>query len=179
MKIKFALLAILGLVLAGCNGQTTKEVTAQAKMNWIGQPVDNFFATYGPPRSYFPLDSGGTLYTWRGGEQKVRLPQNNFNKPNQASTINHGFSNSKTKVTHSGPGYQKSTTTSSSGSVSINMDNLMSIAATGKPIEPPTRLAYCEMQIAADEAGVITNINATTDTSGVGFSFSRCSEILN
>ena len=58
-------LVVLGL-LAGCT--TTEEANQAIQGRWIGQPSDAFFSQYGPPSSAFPLNSGGTVYTWRGGE---------------------------------------------------------------------------------------------------------------
>jgi hypothetical protein len=31
---------------------------------WIGQPVTNMFAKWGPPTSTFDIPEGGTIYTW-------------------------------------------------------------------------------------------------------------------
>jgi hypothetical protein len=37
---------------------------------------------------------------------------------------------------------------------------------------------FCEAQITADAGGMITNIEATRDTDGEGFSLSRCAEVF-
>ena len=182
MKFKsaFAALSLASVALAGCT--TTEETTANAQSRWVGQPADVFFAAYGPPRSNYPLNNGGTLYTWRGGEKEVPVakPRNSmFKKPPQQTTFNRGFSKTTTKVTHMSPGMIKTTTKSSSGSASINVDKLLNTLANGgRAPKPEMRRVYCEMQISTDANDVITSLHNTGDTAGAGFSLSRCAEIL-
>jgi hypothetical protein len=102
---------------------------------------------------------------------------NNWKTQNHGSSISRGFSKSSTKVTHVSPGVVESTTKSSSASAKVDLDGVLSLA-TGQQPKQQTRLAYCEMQIATNSAGVITAMNNTGDTPGVGLSLSRCAEIL-
>lgn len=180
LKTPFAALALASVALAGCT--TTEETTANAQSKWVGQSADVFFAAYGPPMSNYPLNNGGTLYTWRGGETEVpvaKAPNSTFNKPPQQTTFNRGFSKTSTKVTHLSPGMIKTTTKSSSASASINVDGLLNTLANGgMPPKREMRRVYCEMQISTDANNVITSLHNTGDTAGAGFSMSRCAEVL-
>ena len=178
---KLFAIALLPLALTGC--QTTEETAANMQSKWVGQPSDAFFAAYGPPRTRFPMSNGNTLYTWRGGEQQVAVaqapkPYKPFNHQTSTNTFNRGFSNSSTKVTQVSPTMIKSTTKTTSGSVNFDLDKFMSsVAGTQKPAQR-TRLAYCEVQITTNPSGLIINMSNTGDTAGVGFSLSRCAEVI-
>ena len=41
-----------------------------------------------------------------------------------------------------------------------------------------TERLFCEAQITTDTAGIIVNVEATGDTTGAGFSLSRCAEVF-
>ena len=58
MRIQSALTAVLilgGSILAGCT--TTEDANRALQSRWIGQPVERFFAAYGPPISEYPLST--------------------------------------------------------------------------------------------------------------------------
>jgi hypothetical protein len=170
-----ALLAFAIVGLAGCNVATTEDANAQANANWVGKPVNAFFSTYGPPKAEHALGTGGKIYTWRGGEKYVPKPQL---KPQPSNTITRELGSSSSSSTQVSGNSVTTTTRSASANVSIDVDNLMSMMITGKPKEEPKRLVYCEMQITTDRTGTITKVSATGDTSGAGFSGSRCSEMM-
>jgi hypothetical protein len=67
MKFRAALLAMIGLTLAGCS--TTASLSNDPlSSRWVGQEAGKFFAAYGPPTS-----DDGTSYVWRGGYKKARI----------------------------------------------------------------------------------------------------------
>lgn len=61
--------AIFAIALCACT--TTGGQTDPIKARWAGQSAGKFFARYSPPLSDTPAGSS-TLYTWRGGYQKIR-----------------------------------------------------------------------------------------------------------
>ncbi len=150
-------LIALGL-LAGCT--TTEEANQAIQGRWIGQPSDAFFSQYGPPSSAFPLNSGGTVYTWRGGET--------------SRTVSAQYRD----MTKQEREYEEKRR----GSTIINIGGNMAMDATppGKVLLSPSRTEQlgCEAQISTNAAGIITNIRTSRDTDGEGFSFSRCAEVF-
>ncbi len=181
--VTYLLLAVTGAGLAACNTTSTEEVTAATQAVWIGKPADVFFSTYGPPRSSYTLDGGGKVFTWRGGEKRVKVnkprPNPGFGQPKTTNMISASNSSSKTSGGWTSPNTYESRTSSSSSSVNIDVDGLVNALVTGgKPKEPETRLVFCEMLVSTDANGVITNISATNDTAGAGLAFSRCAEVF-
>ncbi|MBO0902133.1 hypothetical protein [Jiella sonneratiae] len=145
-------------LLSGCT--TTEEANQAIQGRWIGQQSDAFFSQYGPPSSSFPLNSGGTVYTWRGGET-VR-------------TVSAQYRD----MTKQEREYEEKRR----GSTIINIGGNMAMDATppGKVLLSPSRTEQlgCEAQITTDAGGIITNIRTSRDTDGEGFSFSRCAEVF-
>ena len=181
----YSLLAVTGVGVTACNTTSTEEVTAATQAVWIGKPADVFFSTYGPPRSSYALDGGGKVFTWRGGEKRVKLSRDRLApfrvSANRQTTnmISASNSSSKTSGGWTSPNTYESRTSSSSSSVNIDVDGLVNALVTGgKPKEPETRLVFCEMLVSTDANGVITNISATNDTAGAGLAFSRCAEVF-
>ncbi len=78
-----ALLLLPLAVLAGCT--TTEDANRALQSRWIGQPVERFFAAYGPPIDEYPLSSG-KIYTWRGGDKTRYIPPV-YTRPEPARTI--------------------------------------------------------------------------------------------
>ncbi len=64
-------LVLACLALEAC--ATAKQTERTLPMSWEGQPVDAFFARYGPPVSQYVMADGGKLFTWIGGETTIRL----------------------------------------------------------------------------------------------------------
>ncbi|RKE84091.1 hypothetical protein [Rhizobium sp. AG855] len=163
MRIQSALRAGLvlsfGLLVSACT--TTEDANNAARSRWLGQPVEAFFAAYGPPIDEYPLSSG-KIYTWRGGDKTRYIPPT-YSSPEPATTIvrtetrsdGSGQTVTQTRVIRSDPFWQP------------------------EMISPPRyQQLFCELQINANKAGVITAIRASNDTDGDGFSLSRCAEVL-
>ena len=72
MKTTMLAALLATAVLAGC--QTTQEAAKTMRSEWVGQRADTFFVTNGPPVSSYPLDNGGQIHTWRGGEATTTRP---------------------------------------------------------------------------------------------------------
>jgi hypothetical protein len=154
MKAMFSVIAA-AVVLAGC--QTTEQALQTARGKWIGRPADSFFVENGPPVSSFPRDTGGHIYTWRGGETSSVIPAQ-F-QVQQGST--------QSQWSHAGTG--SSTTVTSPNAPS----------PTTVTYRPERRFNYvCEAQITTNAQGIIESVRISRDTDGVGFSFSRCSEVF-
>lgn len=90
MKSRIAILAGLGLALAGCTTATIASNPLQAR--WSGKAAGAFFAAYGPPLSDTAGAGGTTLYKWRGGFVKgksctVELTVNDGYKINNIRAI--------------------------------------------------------------------------------------------
>lgn len=156
---KSMVMGVLALgLLAGCT--TTEEANQAIQGRWIGQSSDAFFSQYGPPSSEFPLNSGGTVYTWRGGETDRNVPAQYRDMTKQERE------------------YEKRR----GGSTIINIGGNMAMDATppGKVLLAPSRTEElgCEAQISTNSGGVITSIRTSRDTDGEGFSFSRCAEVF-
>lgn len=153
------LILLSSLVLAGCT--TTEDANNAARSRWLGQPVEAFFAAYGPPIGDYPLSSG-KIYTWRGGDKTRYIPPT-YTSPEPARTVvrtetrtdGSGQTVTRTRVIQSDPFWQP------------------------QMISPPQyQQLFCELQINTDKAGVITAIRASNDTDGDGLSLSRCAEVL-
>ncbi len=72
MKTTMLAALLAATVLAGC--QTTQEAAKAMQSEWIGERADSFFIANGPPVSSYPLDNGGQIHTWRGGEASTTTP---------------------------------------------------------------------------------------------------------
>jgi hypothetical protein len=165
-------LGILMLAVAGCT--TTEEANKAIKSQWIGQTSDAFFSQYGPPIRSFPLNDGGAVYTWRGGDTTRVIPA-------QYRTVTPGApadplaSSTRTTTTVSSPDPRTTVTETRTTS--------MRVGVTPQPqqiLVQPERVEalFCEAQISVDVTGVITNIQASRDTDGAGLSLSRCAEVF-
>ncbi len=166
---KLLLVAVAAVGLSAC--QTTQEVAQEIRGEWIGQPVDSFFVMHGPPVSEYALSSGGTIYTWRGGEDSFTRPAQIRSTTVGGQRI--GSSHTRSRTTHPGPGrtVTRSTTTSTSfGFPGITQDVI---------VRPAERVELvCEAQLSVDRQGIIEQVRISRDTEGRGFSFSRCAEVF-
>ncbi len=168
-KLLVIAIAIATAGLSAC--QTTQEVAQEMRGKWIGQPVDAFFVMNGPPVAEYALSGGGTIYTWRGGEDS-------FTRPAQIRTTtvggqSIGSSQTRSRTTNPSPGttVTRSTTTSASFGLPAITQDVM--------VRPAERVELvCEAQLAVDSAGIIEQVRISRDTEGRGFSFSRCAEVF-
>lgn len=157
------LIAVLLLplaLLASCT--TTEDANRAMQSRWIGQPVERFFAAYGPPIDEYPLSSG-KIYTWRGGDKTRYIPPT-YSSPEPAQTI-----------------VRTQTRTDGSGKTVVTQTRIVQRAPFWEPemISPPQyQRLFCELQINTDKSDVIISIRASNDTDGDGLSLSRCAEVL-
>jgi hypothetical protein len=84
MRKRLIAIALLSAV-AGCT--TTEQANQALKSRFIGQSSDSFFSQYGAPLSSFPLNNGGTVYRWRGGETVQSYPAEYKTVEPQASPL--------------------------------------------------------------------------------------------
>ena len=167
-KLFLVLVAAAGL--SAC--QTTQEVAENMRGEWIGQPVDSFFVMNGPPVSEYALSGGGTIYTWRGGEDSFTRPAQIRSTTVGGQTF--GSSQTRSRTTHPGPG--RTVTRSTTTSASIGFPGLTQDVI----VRPAERVELvCEAQISVDDAGIIEQVRISRDTEGRGFSFSRCAEVFD
>lgn len=148
------------LLLSGCT--TTEDANRALQSRWIGQPVERFFAAYGPPIDEYPLSSG-KIYTWRGGDKTRYIPPT-YSSPEPARAI------VRTETRQDG-----------SGQTVVTQTRVITRDPLWEPeIITPGRYEqlFCELQINTDRSGVIASIRASNDTTGNGFSLSRCAEVL-
>jgi len=155
-----ALLLLPLALLSACT--TTDDANRALQSRWIGQPVEQFFAVYGPPISEYPLSSG-KIYTWRGGDKTRYIPPT-YSTPEPARTV------VRTETRQDG-----------SGKTVVTETRVVTRDPFWEPemISPPQyQQLFCELQINTDKQGVIASIRASNDTDGDGFSLSRCAEVL-
>lgn len=122
------------ILLSACT--TTEDANNAMKSRFIGQSSDVFFSQYGMPLSSFPLNDGGTLYRWRGGQTTQTIPAE----------------------------YR---------TIELNGKQQQQLVTPAR-----TEALYCEAQISTNARGIITNVQTTNDTTGAGFSLSRCAEVF-
>ena len=163
-------IGVIAVGLAAC--QTTQEVAQEMRSKWIGQPVDAFFVMHGPPVSDYALSGGGTIYTWRGGEDSYTRPAQI-----RSTTIGGqgvGSSHTQSRTTHPAPG--TTVTRSTTTSVSFGLPPTVTQDIMLRPAERVYLI--CEAQISVDNEGIIEQVRISRDTEGRGFSFSRCAEVF-
>ena len=161
-------------VLAGCT--TTEEANNAMKSRFIGQSSDVFFSQYGAPLSSFALNNGGTVYRWRGGETTRTIPAEYKTVSNTpANPVLGQTTKTTTTVTQPNAGTTVTETRTTSSGISIG-----AAPAVQQVLVTPARTErlFCEAQITTDTAGIIVNVEATGDTTGAGFSLSRCAEVF-
>jgi hypothetical protein len=149
-------LVCAGVALSAC--VTTGDVDRDLKSTWIGASSDTFFTRYGPPKSTFKLNNGDLIYTWRGGEDVRHIPA-------QVGVIRDD------PFMWPGPGpYDR-----------MRPWGRMWIDDPAVVMISPARdeELYCEAQLTVDRKHIIRSIRASGDTSGKGFSLSRCAEVFN
>jgi hypothetical protein len=148
------IVGLMGTAVALSACVTTGDVDIQLKSQWIGLSSDQFFTRYGPPASEFKLANGGKIYTWRGG-QAVRHVDAQYemidDDPFMMGHRRHWHDHSDFWI----------------GSPGVIM--------VSPPRDEPV---YCEAEITVDKKRVIEAIRASGDTAGLGFSLSRCAEVL-
>ncbi|MER0239394.1 hypothetical protein [Fulvimarina sp. MAC8] len=152
-------LGLAALGLAACT--TTEDANQAIQSRWTGQQSDLFFSQYGPPASTFPLNNGGTVYTWRGGETVRDVPAQYRAMSKEERKFEEKRRNNSTIINIGG---------------SMSMES----APPGQVLVTPARTEQlgCEAQITTNDRGIITNIRTSRDTDGEGFSFSRCAEVF-
>lgn len=159
------------LVLAGC--KTTEEAAQAVRAKWTGQPIDRFFVENGPPVSSYALESGGMIYTWRGGETSYVKPAQYQTQPAFGASPMRTTEKTTTFTSNPAPGVtvtRSSTTSSSFGYTPPSVTTM---------VRPAERVnLFCEAQITADEQGMIMAVRINRDTQGAAFSLSRCAEIF-
>lgn len=164
-----AALGVLATIMGGCT--TTEEANKAIQSKWIGQPVDSFFTYYGPPVSSFPLNDGGVIYTWVGGETTRYVPAQ-YQTPQPANQDANRVTRTTTETLKKADGSTVTTTKTSSFGISA------------QPIAPQmisparTEELFCELQITTGADKTIRMLRATKDTDGEGFSLSRCAEVM-
>ncbi|MCC2612331.1 MULTISPECIES: hypothetical protein [Rhizobium/Agrobacterium group] len=164
-----AALGVLAMIMVGCT--TTEEANQAIQSKWIGQPVDSFFTYYGPPVSSFPLNDGGTIYTWVGGETTRYIPAQ-YQTPQPAKQDANRVMRTTTETQKKADGSTVTTTKTSSFGISAQ-------PAAPQMISPArTEDLFCELQITTGADKIIRMLRATKDTDGEGFSFSRCAEVM-
>ena len=158
------------LALSACT--TTEEANVAMQSRWIGQPADSFFTYYGPPVSSFPLNDGGEIFTWAGGETTRYIPAQ-YATPAQPKNDDFGkVTKTRTETHQTADGRTITKTTSSSF-------GLTQPAPAAQLISPArTEQLYCKLQITVSPDRIIKMLRATNDTDGEGLSFSRCAEVL-
>lgn len=92
--------ACAAALLAGC--QTTEQAAQTMRSDWVGESADSFFVANGPPVSSFPRDSGGQIYTWRGGEASIVRPGSYQTRRVPTQTLD-GRRSTTTTVTYQPP----------------------------------------------------------------------------
>ncbi len=137
------------LAVAGCT--TTEDAQKSVGQRWPGQPVDSFFAAYGPPASSYKLSGGRTIYTWRGGKLDKYIP------PDYQIVRRDPFYDPMFGPRF-GPWYD---------------DPQMVMVSPGRDVR-----LQCEAQITVNKARVIETISLSSDTEGDGISRSRCAEVF-
>ncbi|MEX6505894.1 hypothetical protein [Jiella sp. M17.18] len=148
---------LLVVALAGCT--TTEEANQAIQGRWIGQPSDAFFSQYGPPVSDYPLNGGGKIYTWQGGDTVRDIaPQY---RP---------MTKQELEAQKKAPRMV----------INIGGNGMADEAPPGQVLVSPGRSEHlgCEAQITTNPAGIITAIHTSRDTDGEGFSLSRCAEVF-
>jgi hypothetical protein len=158
MKLPSFATVAMAAAVGGCT--TTEDANNAIQSRWVGQPSDSFFAQYGPPVRSYAMNSGGTIYTWHGGDTSRNVApvyrdmtdaEKEAAKKNPTTIINIGTYGSSSQY-----------------------------VPPGKVLVTPGRIdeLSCEAQITTNDAGIITDIKATRDSDGEGFSFSRCAEVF-
>lgn len=159
------------LALAGC--KTTEEAAQAVRARWIGQPVDRFFIENGLPASSYVLDSGGTIYTWRGGETSYVRPAQYQTQPAFGASPMRTTEKTTTFSSSPSPGVTLTRSTTTSSSFGYTPPSVTTM------VRPAERVnLFCEAQITADEQGTIMAVRINRDTQGAAFSLSRCAEIF-
>jgi len=152
------LVLAMAVALVGCT--TTEDANNAIQSRWIGRTTDDFFAQYGPPVRAYPMNSGGTIYTWHGGDKRRDI-----------APVYRDMTDAEKEAAKKNPYTYININTNGSSYGSV---------PPGKVLVTPGRVEdlSCETQITADASGVITSIRATRDTDGDGFSLSRCAEVF-
>ncbi|MBZ6077870.1 hypothetical protein [Microvirga puerhi] len=159
------------IVLVGC--KTTEEAAQSVRAKWIGQPVDQFFIENGPPVSSFPLESGGTIYTWRGGEVNYVRPAQYETRPAFGASPLKVSERTTTVTTQPSPGVTVTQTRTTNSSFGYSGPQVTTLVRPAQNVH-----LACEAQITADQDGTIISARINKDSEGAGFSFSRCAEVF-
>lgn len=168
---KLMVAAAAAVLLAAC--ASTEEAQNSMSSQFVGQPSDSFFARHGAPYSSFKLNSGSTVYRWRGGETSVYVPaEYRTIAPAAAPGASTSTSHTTTSVSH--PDSHTTVTESSTTRYGVGVSSPTQVMVT----PAHTRKVFCEAQLTVDPSGTITAVQVMQDTTGAGMSFSRCAEIF-
>ncbi|MBB4038780.1 hypothetical protein GGR34_000409 [Microvirga flocculans] len=170
LKTVVAVLAA-GLVLAGC--KTTEQAATAVRAKWIGQPVDRFFMENGPPVSSYALDSGGIIYTWRGGEMSYVRPAQYQTRPAFGASPMRTTERTTVMTAHPSPGVTVTRSRTTSSSFGFSAPSVTTMVQPAQQVN-----LVCEAQITADDKGRIVAVRISRDTEGAALSFSRCADIF-
>ena len=116
----------------------------------------------GPPKTSFPLQSGGTVYSWQVSDVVLTIPAQ-YQTVKPPSGFDTERSKSTTTVIHPGASTTVAETRFSSFSFGAGP------AATRVLVAPARTVPlYCQAQISVDPAGIVNHVHVTADTQGTG-----------
>lgn len=160
-----------GLALAAC--KTTEEAATAVRAKWIGQPIDRFFVENGPPVSSYALDTGGLIYSWRGGEMSYVKPAQYQTQSGFGAAPMKTSERTTTVTANPSPGVTVTRSSTTSSSFGFSAPSVTTMVRPAQQVH-----LICEAQITADKQGTIQAIRINRDTEGAAFSLSRCAEIF-
>ncbi len=124
----------LALLFAGCATTANYEAKLQS---WVGQPVDNLVASWGPPESSYTLTNGGRVLQY-ANQRNMQIGGNTYTTPQ--TTYNAGTAN-----IYGTGGYATGTYSGTSTTYVQQQAPTYNIALT------------CVTRITANSSGIITN----------------------
>ncbi len=68
MRIRFCIVAV-AVALSACT--TTEQANDAMASRFTGQSADSFFLKYGPPLSFYQMDSGQRMYVWAERQRNI------------------------------------------------------------------------------------------------------------
>jgi hypothetical protein len=173
IKARTLTLVCAAALLAACG--TTKEAEKSMAAQYLGKPVDSFFARHGAPQSSYKLSDGGTVYDWVGGRTTIDVaPVYRTITPVAAPAMGTGETKTTTHTSNPSPGTTVTTSRTTGYSFSVGVPTAMQVMVT-----PAQQIqVFCEAQITTNAQGIITHIHASQDTRGAEMKLSRCAEVF-
>jgi hypothetical protein len=153
-------------------GETTRHIPARYAAPAVAAappPLPSFGAN-----STFGSSFGNSAFNNNAFGSKPATPANGAGWSRQVVQT-------QTKVENPQPGVTRTTTTTKTRGASIGWNPPAAATPTnqGQLLSPArTERLFCELQLTADPQGVIQSVRIAQDTSGAGFSLSRCAEVL-